>query len=170
MPDSIKFNVIERNGNFVDGEEVNFLPENMPFSFLGWVADNVKAAIIEVMDRAGQSRFSKTVGNNGTSGAGDYLSFFNLVSSEDSPWVVTEPSEIINLSVSNKYNAEGATFGVFKNDVEVATIVIPAAHDTYEWKVLSPPVSITSGDLISVKQTTSPNTNDVNMAIEVKVI
>jgi hypothetical protein len=170
MPDNVKMLIAERNGAELKfPEEEDFTPENMPFSEVGYTSDNVKDAIVETSTVAGQSRFSKTVGTNGTSGNNDYLEFFALAASDDSPWVVAEPCEIINLSVSNRLNSAGATFTVKKNGVAVADITLPAAHPKYEWKVLGTPVSLVAGDLISVQQTSSPNTNDVNMAIDVKV-
>ena len=169
MVDSLKFLTVERNGSELEfPEEEDFIPELMPFSEPGYLSDNVKAAILETSTVAGQSRFSLTVGNNGTSSIGDYLDFFYLVSSFDAPYIVSEPSEITTLAVSNKRDAIGATFSVLRNGVNVASVVIPGSTPRYGYVVLVTPVSLVAGDQLSVQQTSAPNTNDVFVSIGIK--
>lgn len=117
---------------------------------VGVTAVEVQAALEEIYNLAkNASRGAIGCGFDGSASTGRWLEFFANNPSDNSPFVVPEPSILRAISASSTSNAT-CVITVFKNGVSVATLTFTAAQVARN-KTLS--VSLTDLDEISIQVT-----------------
>lgn len=110
--------------------EKSQVAKSIPFdnSSNGFTADEAQTAIEEAkLLAANASRGSTICGFDGTASVGRYLEFFSNNPSNNSPFIVSEPSQLIALSVSASSNSTG-TITIYKNGVVLTTITLTASR------------------------------------------
>ena len=104
--------------------------ESVPFdnSTNGFLSDNTQGAIEETSDTAGSSRYAVIFASSGNTSA-KYLEIFPSVTSDTSPFVIAENSEITSLSISAK-NSTTCTVEVYINGVSINSLSLTAQKTT----------------------------------------
>lgn len=170
MPDTVKMIIAELNGVDLDYHcEHPYNAGNQPFDNTGttYIADSTRDAILETSTKGGQARYVITAGYGSTANNGRWYEFFAGNSSQTSPYVIAEISKLIALSFANKNNTNGTDIEVFQNGTSIATLTTNGTKTAYY--VLPTPVDLVPGDLISVRQTSSPNTSEPTLYLSIKV-
>lgn len=92
----------------------------------GFTANETQTAIEEgTQNAANASRGPTICGFDGSASTGRWLEFFSNNPSNNNPFVLAEPAQLIALSVSASANSTG-TVTVYKNGVSVQTISLTA--------------------------------------------
>jgi hypothetical protein len=169
MPDQVKMLIAERNGVELDYQEEHvYDASNQPFSRVGYTSDNTSDAIGETRTTSGISRFVVPFSNNNVVQSGDYLEYGNGNSSDTTPFIATETSQIVNLSVSNINTVASATLAVEVNGVEETTITITS--DDSASVILGTPVDLVQDDQVSVLHKVGNNLKNVTLSVKIKVL
>jgi hypothetical protein len=129
--------------------------------------EDVQEAIEESSTKAGQARYAVVFGYNGASTPLRYLDLFSNVTSNTSPYVIAEATELISISVSFLTSITSATFDVYRNGVSVASLTVNNSNRGYT--VLSPVIALSAGDEISASHTSGNNVSDIILATLFKV-
>ncbi len=117
---------------------------------VGVTAEEVQTALEEIYNLAkNASRGAIGCGFDGTASSGRWLEFFANNPSNNSPFVVPEPSILRAISASCTSNST-CVITVFKNGVSVATLTFTAAQAARD-KTLN--ISLTDLDKISIQVT-----------------
>lgn len=136
--------------------EISPVSKSVPFDNTtnGFVSTEAQSAIEEAKSvAASASRGPTTCGFDGNAGTGRWLEFYSNNPSNNNPFIVAEPAEIVSLSVSAAANSTG-TVTIFRNGVSLQTISLSAnrkarvkslAHALTDLDELS--VQITSGSI-----------------------
>lgn len=124
---------------------------SVPISTIaGVTADEVQTALEQIYNLAkNASRGAIGCGFDGTASTGRWLEFFANNPSNNSPFVVPEPSILRAISASSTSNAT-CVITVFKNGVSVATLNFSASQVARD-KTLN--ISVTDLDEISIQVT-----------------
>lgn len=116
----------------------------------GVTADEVQTALEQIYNLAkNASRGAIGCGFDGSASSGRWLEFFANNPSNNSPFVVPEPSILRAISASSTANST-CVITVFKNGVSVATLTFTAAQVARD-KTLN--ISLTDLDEISIQVT-----------------
>lgn len=93
----------------------------------GFTSDNTQEAIEEAASLGGlASRGPTTCGFDGGGSTGRWLEFFTNNPSNNSPFIIAEPCQLIAVSVSSSSNSTG-TITIYKNGSSVQTISLSAS-------------------------------------------
>lgn len=111
-------------------DDYNPVASEVPYdnSSSGLTADDTQGAIDEAYASAANASRGPTIcGFDGTASSGRYLEFYANNPSNNNPFVVAEPVQLIALSISASSNSTG-TVTVYKNGVSVTTLSLSAAR------------------------------------------
>ncbi len=175
MVDQVKMLISEKNGQeLLYNEEHVYSATTQPFDQTGTtvLADNTRGAILEVAGNSGQSRFSIIMGYSANANSGRWLEVFGGISSDTTPYVISENCALVSLSVSNKNSALNATFTIYRNNIAIATIYVgeTSGSNKYGTSILPIPILLYPADVLSVKQTASPSTKAPIVSLNIKVL
>lgn len=132
----------------------------------GFTATETQAAIEEAKLVASNASRGPTVcGFDGNASNGRWLEFYSNNPSNNNPFIVSEPSELVALSVSASANATG-TVTVFKNGISLTTISLSAARKN---RIKGLALSLTDLDEISV-QITSGSISRPNVYLFIRTL
>lgn len=109
---------------------MSVIAKAIPFdnSTNGFTSTDTQAAVEEAKNAAANASRGPTVcGFDGTASATRYLEFFSNNPSNNNPFIVAEPAQLVAMSVSASTVSTG-TITVYKNGVSVATISLAAAR------------------------------------------
>lgn len=109
---------------------ISDVAESVPFdnTSTAFVSDNVQDAIIEAYNIASNaSRGPTVVAYDGVANVGRYLEFYSNNPSSTNPFVISEPAQLIALSISASVNSTG-TVTIYKNGVGVQTLSLAASR------------------------------------------
>lgn len=113
----------------------------------GFTATEVQSAIEEAKSTAeGKARYVVNFGFDGTASTGRWLETITNVASNLSGYVVAKPAILKELSLSCSASST-ITIGIYRNAVQIATIVMSAQKTDYE----DENVTLNAGDEISAK-------------------
>jgi hypothetical protein len=116
----------------------------------GFTAADVQAAIEEAKTTAANaSRGPTNCGFDGSAGTGRWLEFYANNPSNNNPFVIAEPAQLIAVSISAASNSTG-TVTIFKNGISLQTISLSASRIN---RIKSLTHSFTDLDEISVQVT-----------------
>lgn len=82
--------------------------------------------LTEILDSGGAGSGYIKFGSNSTSGTGKWLEIHRNIVSNEVPYNVPAPIEIVSLTVTVK-NSTTVTFGIYKNGIQIDTLVVTAA-------------------------------------------
>jgi len=125
--------------------------KSVPFdnSTNGYIADNTQDAIEETKSTAGQARYAIVFAYNGNA-SNRWLELFQSNPSNDTPFVIAEPSAVVAMALSNSNDTATGTMTLYKNGVLLDDLSVTSGQTAYEtgvYHLLSP------GDELSVKVT-----------------
>jgi hypothetical protein len=133
-------------------DDYNPVAGQVPFdnSTNGFTSENAQGAIEEASVLGGlASRGPTTCGFDGTGSSGRWLEFFSNNPSNNSPFIVAEPCQLIAVSLSASSNSTG-TITIYKNGVSTQTITLTASRKN---RVSSLAINFTDLDEISAQVT-----------------
>lgn len=104
--------------------------KSIPFdnSTNGFTAQEAQGAIEESKAAAAATSRGPTVcGFDGTASTGRWLEFFSNNPSNNNPFIIAEPNQLIAISISASSNSTG-TITIFKNGIALTTISLTASR------------------------------------------
>lgn len=120
-------------------------------------SDNVQDAIIEARaEAAATSRYTVQLAMSGTSGSGKWLECYPAISSNTSPFIIPEISQLVALTLATGTITTATTITVFKNGVAVTTISLASSKKA---RVVGLAISLIALDEISIQVTSGSSSN-----------
>lgn len=104
--------------------------DEIPFdnSTNGFTSDRTQPAIEEAKQLGAHASRGPTVcGFDGTASTGRWLEFFSNNPSNNNPFILAEPAQLIAVSISAAANSTG-TATIFKNGISIQTISLSASR------------------------------------------
>lgn len=104
--------------------------ETVPFDNAtnGFTSEEVQAAIEEAYQAAANASRGPTVcGFDGTASSGRWLEFYANNPSDDNPFIVAEPAELIAVSIVTAATSATGTVSIFRNGISIQTISLAAS-------------------------------------------
>lgn len=124
----------------------------------GFTSQESQAAIEEAKQAAANASRGPTIcGFDGTASVGRWLEFFSNNPSNNNPFILAEPAQLIAVSLSASANSTG-TVTIYKNGVAVQTISLSASRVS---RVKGLAINFTDLDGISAQVTSGSITRPV---------
>jgi len=134
---------------------------------VNFTSTDTQAAIEEVYVLASNaSRGATLCGFDGSASSGRWLEFFSNNPSNNNPFVVAEPSELVALSLSTSAASATGTVTIYNNGSPITTISLAAAKTA---RVKNLALGLTDLDQLSV-QVTSGNITRPTVAVFIRTL